>query len=199
MRRDLSGSATAAPHSEAAPQRNRQQRATRLPHRIDAPLGRDGRLVGWASLRLPDGPKKNADLRAAATDRGGDLRRREALLLFTGVSATSFGAAGISQAEGYKCRGLRGRELQICLREARGEGGGESGDSRDEAFLKNRQYEQPGELVVTTEGVQYREIEKGNPAGVACDLGRICEVRERALPPPPAPARNRGMCTAGPP
>jgi len=77
-----------------------------------------------------------------------------------------------------KCAGLRAYEMKMCLREARrvaeeAEGGA---GSRDDAFLRNRQYEQPGELVVTQEGVQYREIDAGNPTGRQCTPGQVCEI-----------------------
>jgi hypothetical protein len=85
-----------------------------------------------------------------------------------------------AEAADFQCRGLRARELQVCLREKRlgqeeeGEDEGES--NREDRVLKNRQYEQPGTLVVTPQGVQYREIDEGYPNGRQCRPGLVCEV-----------------------
>jgi hypothetical protein len=112
------------------------------------------------------------------------LARRQLLSCVVGVVGI-VGAEGAEAAGELKCRGMGAYEMKLCLREARKQAEEEGGESRDDAFLKNRQYEQPGELVVTKEGVQYREIDGGNPNGRLCTPGRVCEVSHRPRPRKP--------------
>ena len=119
----------------------------------------------------------------AFREPGAGLRRR--LLLSCVAAAAAPATLGRQDAEGadFQCRGLRSRELQLCLREKRLKQEEEEGASdRDDEFLKNRQYEQPGTLVVTEQGVQYRNIDEGNPQGRQCSPGQVCEVRRHAMP-----------------
>ena len=119
----------------------------------------------------------------AFREPGAGLRRRLLLSCVAAAAAPATLGRNDAEAADFQCRGLRSRELQLCLREKRLKQEEEEGASdRDDEFLKNRQYEQPGTLVVTEQGVQYREIDEGNPQGRQCSPGQVCEVRRHAMP-----------------
>eukprot|EP01026_Neomeris_dumetosa_P065309 TRINITY_DN62657_c0_g1_i4.p1 TRINITY_DN62657_c0_g1~~TRINITY_DN62657_c0_g1_i4.p1 ORF type:complete len:279 (+),score=30.23 TRINITY_DN62657_c0_g1_i4:59-895(+) len=71
------------------------------------------------------------------------------------------------------CPGLRGYNLRKCLQEERKKRGEDDKDVQ-EIVLRNRQYEQPGELVTLPSGIQYRELLQGQ--GPQALVGSPCQI-----------------------
>eukprot|EP00877_Chromochloris_zofingiensis_P013386 jgi/Chrzof1/8300/Cz03g05120.t1 len=150
------------------PHRLWQQHNTTLAHEpVAAPPGKASRRASTSCI-VPH----------CLSHNGKTPVHRRQVLEAAAVSLTTWCLSGSldAQAAGFKCPGLRGYNLQKCLREARqaqdaAEGG--AGDVQAER-LKYRQYEQPGDLVTLPSGIQYRELEQGN--GQVAAVGCTCEM-----------------------